>query len=118
MTNANKAKGDRAEAAVRDYLRVNGFPGTERTRAGYQRDAGDLHLTPGLIAQVKDVAAYSWPTWLASLEGQIAEAQADHGVLVSKRRGLGDAGNWLAVMPLSAWVRLAREAGYGTGIES
>ncbi len=26
MSNPNKAKGDRAERAVRDYLRANGFP--------------------------------------------------------------------------------------------
>ena len=114
MTNANKLKGDRAERAVRDFLRTNGFPGTERTRAGYFRDAGDLHACPGVTIQVKDRAAYAWPEWFTQLAEQKTEANADHAVLVCKRRGLGDPSQWLAVMPLDAMTQLLREAGYGT----
>ncbi|MBM4496211.1 hypothetical protein GS426_11240 [Rhodococcus hoagii] len=93
MSNPNKAKGDRAERAVRDYLRANGFPHCERTRAGYTRDAGDLHPAPGLTVQVKDRAQYAWPEWLRQLDEQRDEAKADHAVLVVKRRGLGDPGS-------------------------
>lgn len=113
MAHPNKSKGDRAERAVRDFLRSNGFPRTERTRAGYTRDAGDLHPCQGLTVQVKDRAAYAWPEWLRQLRAQRAEAKADHAVLVLKRRGLGDAGEWLAVMPLSEMTRLLKAAGYG-----
>ncbi|MCK0516978.1 hypothetical protein [Williamsia sp. DF01-3] len=113
MAHPNKTKGDRAERAVRDYLRSNGFPRTERTRAGYTRDAGDLHPCQGLTVQVKDRAAYAWPEWFRQLREQRAEAKADHAVLVLKRRGLGDPGEWLAVMPLSEMTRLLKAAGYG-----
>lgn len=113
MAHPNKSKGDRAERAVRDFLRSNGFPRCERTRAGYTRDAGDLHPCQGLTVQVKDRAAYAWPEWFRQLREQRAEAKADHAVLVLKRRGLGDVGEWLAVMPLSEMTRLIKAAGYG-----
>lgn len=118
MPNPNKLRGDRAERAVRDYLRANGFPHCERTRAGYTRDAGDLHPAPGLTVQVKDRAQYAWPEWLRQLDEQRDEAKADHAVLVVKRRNLGDPGQWLAVMPLAAIARLLRDAGYGYELET
>lgn len=117
MTNPNKLKGDRAERAARDYLRTVGFPGAERTRAGYTRDAGDLHLAPGVIAQVKDCKVLRWQEWLAGLNEQAAEAQADVGLLVVKRPGQGNPGEWLAVMPLRKMAALLRLAGFGTSLD-
>ncbi len=67
--------------------------------------------------QVKDRAQYAWPEWLRQLDEQRDEAKADHAVLVVKRRGLGDPGKWLAVMPLAAIARLLRDAGYGDVLE-
>lgn len=115
MTNRNKAKGDRAERAVLLALHKLGFPWAKRTRAGYERDYGDIHLSPGpgLIAQVKDHKTVRWVPWLADLRGQRAACEADHAFLVVKRAGLGDAGDWLAVMPLRDFAILARRAGYG-----
>lgn len=118
MAHPNKTKGDRAERSVRDYLHGNGFPRCERTRAGYTRDAGDLHPCQGLTVQVKDRAAYAWPEWLRQLREQRAEAKAEHAILVLKRRGLGDPGEWLAVMPLSEMARLLKAAGYGVLYDS
>lgn len=115
MSNPNKAKGDAFERAVQDYLQANGFPWTEKTRAGYARDHGDLHLVPGpaVIAQAKNHARIALPEWLRELAEQIEYAGADHGFLAVKRRGVGDPGRSYAVMELSALVRLLREAGYG-----
>lgn len=119
MSNPNKARGDAYERAVQDYLQANGFPWTEKTRAGYARDHGDLHLLPGpaVIAQAKNHNRITLPEWLAQLEDQIADAGADHGFLAVKRRGVGDPGRSYAVMELAALVRLLRTAGYGTPIE-
>ena len=117
MANPNKRKGDRAEAKARDWYRANGHHGTERTRAGYTRDAGDLHLGPGAIAQVKDVARPWWSEWLRQLADQKAEARADAAWLVVKRRGVGDPGQWLAVMTVEEHNRLLRAAGFGDAIE-
>lgn len=113
MTNANKRRGDDAERAVRDYLRSNGYPHAERTRAGYTRDYGDIHPCPGLVVQVKNTRDYRWTEWWTQLAEQVADARADHGVLVRKRRGVGDAGEWIAAVPLAEYVRLLHAAGYG-----
>jgi len=114
--NRNKAKGDRAEMAARDFFRLNGFPGTERTRAGYTRDFGDLHLSPGALVQVKDCQVLRWSEWFTDLEEQIDGHGADVGFLMVKRPRMGPAqvGQWLAVMPVDRMTRLVRAAGYGT----
>lgn len=121
MTNPNKRKGDQAERAVQAALHKLGFPWCEKTRAGYARDAGDLHLVPGpaAIAQVKNVRSPRWAEWLEGLDAQIDEAKADVGFLVWKRAGVGDAraNEWLAVMTLEQMAMLLRRAGYGEQLE-
>lgn len=115
--NPQKAKGDRAERDARDWYRQHGYPGAERTRAGYTRDAGDLHLSPGAIAQVKDCKTARWSEWLEQLDEQQAEAGADVAWLVVKRRGHADPSRWLAVMTVEQHAELVRRAGFGTPME-
>lgn len=117
MTNVNKIKGDRWERDVQDYAQAHGFPWAERTRAGYARDHGDIHLDPvtrAVILQAKNHAAMRLGEWLAGLADQVDAAGAQHGALVVKRRGVGDAGRSYAVMELSALLGLLRAAGYGS----
>lgn len=115
MTSTQKAKGDRFESAVRDHCRTHGFPWTERTRAGYTRDHGDLHLVPGpaVIVQAKNCRTWRLAEWVAELAEQQHAAGAEHGVLVVKRPGVGDPGRAYAVLELDALLRLLRAAGYG-----
>lgn len=117
MAHRNKNKGDRFERAVVEAMRPNGFPHADRTRAGYERDRGDIEGTPGLVVQAKNHADKRWGPWLEDLDAQIANARADHGVLVVKRAGIADAGQALAVMRFANWLRLARDAGYGDPLE-
>jgi hypothetical protein len=119
MTSSQKRKGDLWETAVREYLQAHGFPWTERTRAGYERDWGDLHLVPtrAVIAQAKNHQRIDLPGWLDELAHQVTEAGAAHGFLVVKRRGVGDVGRSYAVTELAAQARLYREAGYGSQLE-
>ena len=118
MTNTNKRKGDWAEAVVQKTLQRLGFPWTEKTRAGYARDHGDLHLVPGrlVVAQVKNVRTPIWSEWLTQLAEQVSNAGAQVGFLVWKRPGVGEAraSEWLAVMTLEDMTVLLRRAGYGT----
>lgn len=116
MPNPRKAQGDRAEQAARDHARTHGFPGAERTRAGYTRDHGDVHLAPGVIVQTKDCKSLRWASWLPELAEQKTDAGADVAALVVKRPGMGaaNAGQWLAVMAYDDWLALTRAAGYGT----
>lgn len=114
MTNRQKAKGDAYERDVLRMARTAGFPYAERTRPGRREDEGDIHLAPGVILQTKDVASPQWREWLAQTEQQRRCAQADHGVLVVKRRGTGGRPPLhLAVMDLDSMLRLLCEAGWG-----
>jgi hypothetical protein len=119
MTSSQKRKGDTWEAAVRDYLQTHGFPWTERTRAGYERDWGDLHLVPtrAVIAQAKNHQRIDLPGWLDELAHQVTESGAAHGFLAVKRRGVGDPGRSYAVLEVAALARLLREAGYGSPLD-
>jgi len=115
MTSTQKAKGDRFEAAVRDHCRDHGFPWTERTRAGYERDHGDLHLTPGpgAILQAKNCRTWRLAEWATELAEQQEASGAEHAALVVKRPRVGDPGKAYAVLELDALLRLLRAAGYG-----
>lgn len=120
MTNRNKRRGDEEERWVRDYLRTNGFPTCERTRAGYERDGGDLHLDPivgvgpRVIAQVKNTQALNWTDWIPALQQQIEQARAQVGFLAIRRTLPNRRVLRLAVMPLDKFVDLLTAAGYGT----
>ena len=113
MANPNKNKGDQYERDILALCRTAGFTWAERTRPGRREDEGDIHLTPGVILQTKDVSTPNWRTWLAELANQINCARARHGILVVKRRGTGGRPPLhLAVMPLDAMLELLREAGW------
>lgn len=114
MTNANKVKGDSFERSIRDYLTGLGFV-AERTRAGYARDAGDLHIgrrgtRPRAILQAKNVRAWTLGVWLIGLAQQRKEAGALHGALVIKRRGIANPGEQYIVMTVDEWAHLAHRA--------
>lgn len=107
---ANGDRGKRAERALVAWLREHGWPGAERTvRTGHRSrtrtsaDRGDVDGTPGLAWQLKDVAdttLHRVPVWLNETERQRVAASADLGVLVVKRRGHADPGDWWAHVPL------------------
>lgn len=118
MPNPQKQKGDRAEAAVRDFLVAQGFRETFRTRAGWDDDRGDVIVPhrrsqPGGVAiQVKDVASPAWKTWMAQLADQVSNGNHDHGVIWWKRRGSADPGKWTVMMTGDAFVGVLEDLGY------
>ena len=126
MANRNKAKGDRAERAVRDWA-AQRWPGSFKTRAGFNEDLGDIvAATPAgrMVLQVKDVASPSWTAWFRQLAAQVStlrrESQGDTevlgGVIVHKLRGKADPANWRAVATLEDLAELV-EAAYNAGRE-
>lgn len=133
---SNRRRGKEAELAVCKWLRANGFPHAERAvRAGFAvagrrgGDHGDITGTPGVVWQVKDVAKSSVPSWLRETEAQRVAGGAEHGVLVYRRRGVADAGQWRAWLiagngllemddyPLASVVKTLRAWGYGEPLE-
>lgn len=124
MTSRQKAKGDRYERDIRMLARMNGFPHAERTKAGYERDAGDIHLDPSpilgpeAVIQCKDVRTPNWSEWLEQLEKQKGESRAEVAFIALKRSRPGKAPLHLAVLPLDEMFTLLRRAGYGTPLET
>lgn len=111
MANANKAKGDRAEAAVRDYIQEF-FPESWRTRAGWDEDRGDIVLdllgdkAITWAIQVKDVASPSWGEWFRQLASQIKAGEHRGGVIWWKLRGRGHPKDWRVVMSGGQYIQL------------
>lgn len=148
MNNPRKI-GTATETAVVKFLRSVGFPHAERRALRGAQDAGDITGTPGICWSVKGgqmarrASDQQVAEWLHELARQTLRAQADYGVLVVQRAGIGaaNAGRWWAVM--QAWqvecltsktgrwnaafrfplrmaladaVALLRHAGYGTEV--
>lgn len=118
MANPNKRKGDMAERAVRDLM-VERYPGSFKTRAGFNDDLGDViaaHPAGRVVLQVKDVASPVWKTWRQQLADQVAtcrnesETNVVGGVVVHKYRGHSDPALWHAVTSLGDLLDLLDEA--------
>lgn len=131
MPNPNKAKGDRAERAVRDWV-LERFPDSFKTRAGFNDDLGDVIVAgprlPGrFVLQVKDVATPTWAAWFAQVREQVDTCvRASRpipvlgGAVVHKARGVADPARWRAVMELGDLLDTLETAyrwGYAAGQE-
>lgn len=123
MANPNKRKGDVAERAVRDVA-TKRYPGSFKTRAGFNDDLGDViaaHPAGRVVLQVKDVASPSWKKWREQLAEQVdtcereSEGRVIGGVIVHKYRGHADPGKWHAVTSLGDLFDLLDEA-YEAGV--
>lgn len=118
VVNTNKAKGDRAERAVRDWA-AKLWPGSFKTRAGFNEDLGDViveHPAGRVVLQVKDVATPAWREWFSQLASQVLTCSRESsgsvlgGVIVHKARGQSDPARWRAVVPLEALMDLVDTA--------
>lgn len=143
--------GTAAETAVVRHLHANGFPHAERRSLRGALDAGDITGTPGICWEVKGGDAARTASdltisrWMQELAVEISHADADVGLLVIQRAGVGpaNAGRWWAYMPafqvadltapeplpatrvygfpvrmlLADAVTLLRAAGYGTAAD-
>lgn len=107
-----RQKGTLHESNVVAFLRDNGFPYAERRALNGQYDKGDVTGTGPLVWECKNQKTILLSEWLNETEAERVNAAADFGVLVIKRRGIWDAGQSYAVMPLEAIVRLLKQAGY------
>lgn len=108
MANANKIKGDAAEREVTRYLQGSGFTAS-RIPAGSNADIGDIWLPPPLPAiQVKNVARIDLSGWCDQVAKQALNADREHGVVVHKRRGKSDPGDWYVTMTLETLTKLLK----------
>lgn len=114
MTNRPKDIGTAGETAVVKYLRDNGFPGAERRALAGTHDLGDLIGLGPVVVEVKagkaaeNASSGQVEAWMVETETERKNARADIGVLVLKRKGVGDTrtGLWWAYLPARTVVGL------------
>lgn len=111
MPNPAKQKGSAYERLIVDYLRSNGFR-VDRTRAGWSDDRGDIHGIDGFTWECKNHRAINLAGWITELVTECRNAGTQLGAVVHKKRGVTDAGEQYATLPLRMLVQLLKEAGY------
>ena len=110
MSNAAKRKGSQAERDVVAYLKANGFSYADRRVAGATLDKGDISGVLGVTIEIKNHARLDLAGWLAELEVEMKNDSAWTGVVIHKRKGKGDVGEWYATLPVKVWLALLRKA--------
>jgi hypothetical protein len=110
--NRSKAKGDRWEAAIVDFLRGNGAPHAERRRLAGVGDRGDIAGIPFVVIQAKDDPSMSVPAMLREAEAERVNDRADIGVAWTKVRGKASAGDGIVHMTPATFLLLLQGAGY------
>jgi hypothetical protein len=104
--NASKRKGTAWETAVVDWLRTNGWPYAERRALAGSADKGDVSGLPGVVIEAKNAKSITLAAWVDELLVECANANAEVGCVVIKRRGTTDVGRAYAVMPFEMFARL------------
>jgi hypothetical protein len=110
----SKQRGTAGETAVVRWLRVNGWPGAERRALHGTQDQGDITGCLGLVWEIKsghkaETAGDALITeWMRQTDVERGNADADFGVLVTKRLGHGpaNAGAWWAWITADALVNM------------
>ena len=106
MASSEKRKGNAAERAVVDYLRRHGYPQARRTQAGTRGDIGDIDGVPGVAIEVKNHARLDLAGWVAQMLAEMDEKGVENGVVIAKKRGTSDPGEWYAITPLCLWATM------------
>ena len=115
---ASKRRGTKAEVAVRDYLRANGWLHAERLPTEGAKDRGDITgVDPELVIEVKACARMELGAWLDEADTEATNAEASVAVVWHKRRGKANPAEWYVTMSgedfvriLAAWCGLERAA--------
>lgn len=108
----SKQKGTAAETAVVNWLKKQGRDYVERRSLNGVNDRGDIAGIPAVVIEVKNHATMKLPEWLRELDVEIKNDNAETGVVIHKKKGTTDVGEWYATMPVKIWYDLLKEAGY------
>lgn len=114
MVNRPKNIGTAGESAVVRYLRAHGFAGAERRALAGAHDLGDITGIGPLVVECKSGAAAANASpgqitkWMAETFVEMQNADADYGLLVTKRAGVGAAraGEWWTYVPADDYLSL------------
>jgi predicted RND superfamily exporter protein len=105
-----KQKGTSAETAVVKHLKGHGYPNVERRALTGAYDKGDISNFYDIVIEVKNHANPRLDEWMEELKTEIKNAEASTGVVIHKRRGTTNVGEWYATMPVSIYLDLVKDA--------
>ena len=86
MANPSKQKGTAWETAVVNWLN-NWWPHVERRTLTGSADKGDIAGLVGVVIECKNHKTHQLAKWTDELNAEMANANADLGVLAIKRHG-------------------------------
>jgi len=113
MTTPQKRKGSGYERDCVVWLRDEGYTKAERAYgAGRHDDIGDIRGIDNVVIECKNEKRINIPGYLKELEVEMANAKAETGVVLIKKRGTSNISESYAVMPAKLWVNLLKQAGY------
>jgi hypothetical protein len=113
----SKQKGSAWETAIVRYLADHGFPHVERRALSGTQDRGDIAGIPGWVVEAKNCSATSLGVWVDEATVEQANDGADFACVWHHRRGKGSPADGFVTMTGAQFVRLIRQAGYGTPAE-
>lgn len=114
MTNRPKQKGTAWESAIAGYLTEHGFPHAERRALTGSQDRGDIAGVPAWVLEAKNCSTASLGTWIDEALVEQANDGADYSAVWHHRKGKASPADGYVTMTGAAFVRLIRQAGYGT----
>lgn len=110
---ASRRKGTAWESQVVDYLREHGQPHAERRALCGTSDKGDVAGVPGVMLECKNEAKVTLGAYADEVKLQTANAGAQIGAAVVKRRNRGP-GDAYVVMTLEQFASMIGDDTPGT----
>lgn len=114
----SKTKGTAWESNICRYLAENGFPHVERRALTGSQDRGDIAGIPGVVIEAKNTQRAELAGWVDEAAIEQANDGADYSAVWHHRRGRAAAADGFVTMTGAAFVRLLRQAGYGSPLSA
>jgi hypothetical protein len=106
---APRAKGNRFENEVVNFLRGAGFAQAARALAGATDDRGDVSGVGNAVIECKNCQKMQLGPWMDEAKSEALNAALSRYIVVHKRRGVSDPSESFATMPLWLAAELLRE---------
>jgi hypothetical protein len=109
VTNRPKKKGTEHESSVTKWFIQHGWPHAKRLVLKGNRDLGDVSLGDGVavVVEAKNERAINLGAYIRELDIECLNAGFTQGVVIIKRRGTTDVGQYYVLTTVQRWNDLA-----------
>lgn len=108
MSNPAGRKGTKGETDRVNYFRCRGWRYATRIPKAGAKDKGDLILDQAVPVMIesKETKAFTPSTFIAEMEAQIKNAEAEFGFVVVKKKGTTDVGRYYCLTTVDQMMSL------------